>query len=125
MSKIRNFLHALFSLIVELISSFIYALLSVFDLLRRDVREALFGIKSPSATTRHIGAEIMYGLKSGFVLGEMKIKLKRVDYRRPYTYRKRLLGVSFEVSRLTFAKPYEPLARALETWNLLTIDYDD
>lgn len=124
MNKIRNLLHALFSLIGELISSFIYALLSVFDLLRREVRASLFGIKSPSATTRHIGAEIMYGLKSGLVLGEMKIKLKRVNYRRPYTYRKRLLGISFEVSRFTFTKPYEPLARALETWDLIDIDSD-
>lgn len=118
MSLLRNFLHALFSLIGELISSFIYAILSVFDLLRRDVREALFGIKSPVGTFQHIGAEITHG----FVLGEMKIKLKHVDYRQPYTYRKRLLGVSFEVSRFTFTKPYEPLARALEAWNLIEID---
>ena len=87
----------------------------------REIFSRILDIKSPSGTFRQTGVEIIRGL----VLGEMIIKLKRVDYRRPYTYRKRLLGISFEVSRLTFTKPYEPLDRALEAWNLSHIDYDD
>ena len=59
----------------------------------REIFSRILDIKSPSGTFRQTGVEIIRGL----VLGEMIIKLKRVDYRRPYTYRKRLLGISFEV----------------------------